>query len=83
MSAPIPRAAPVTTATLPASGALGVARASAGGAGPGTEHLAVDVGGAGREQEGHGAERRALGAVGDEDEVGGGTGRAAPWPPSG
>ena len=73
MSAPMPRAAPVTTATLPASGRSG-ARCSPARALPDPEHLGVDVGRAGREQELDGAQRRGLGAVGDEHEVGGGAG---------
>ncbi len=74
MSAPMPRAAPVTTATLPASGRLGVRRPGDGPALSDAEHLAVDVRRAPGEEEQHRAERGRLGAVRDEHEVRGGAG---------
>ncbi len=68
----MPRAAPVTTATLPSSGRSPGTADATPFADP--EHLRVDVGRARRQQELHGAQRGGLRAVGDEHQVGGGTG---------
>ena len=54
IAAPMPRAAPVTTATLPASGRSPESRRAAG-AGADPEHLAVDVGRAAGQEELDGA----------------------------
>ncbi len=74
IAAPIPREAPVTSATLPASGRSHSISGSGATPSPTSHHLAGDVGGARREQE---AQRRLelpLAAAADEDEL---RGRAA------
>ena len=82
-TAPMPRAAPVTTATLPGQRLrpVGGFRAASPRADP--DHLPVDVCRAAGQQEPHRRVDVGLGPVVDEDEVGGGAGRAAPCRSSG
>ena len=63
IAAPMPRAAPVTTATLPASGLSSSSPAGTSAADSG-DHLAVDVGRPAGQEEPHRAGDRALGARG-------------------
>ena len=76
-TAPMPRAAPVTTATLPASG-VAQSAGSAGVAAADADDLPVDVGRPAGQQEPQRRVGVGLGALGDEDEVRGRAARAAP-----
>ena len=81
IAAPMPRAAPVTSATLPASGRSQSSGAAATPA-PDRDHLAVDVRGAAGEQEPQRRLDAVLGAGRDADELRRGAARAAPSPRS-